>query len=237
VPRPRLVALLAAAAACCWPAAAAAGDAHAAKQQRVLLVSEARGFVHDSIPTAVAFFEELGRRSRRYDVIHLDRGAAALTARRLRRAHAVVFANTSGELPVADRRALLRFVRRGGGFLGTHSASDTLHGWPAYAELLGSEFASHPPPLTATLTVEDSSHPATRGLPPSFELHEEYYDFVAPPSGRVLITREGRPLVWARRHGKGRVLYDALGHFAETWSNPLQRRLLKQGLAWVLRRG
>jgi uncharacterized protein len=235
VPRPRLIALLAAAIAC-WPGAAAAGDAQAAQQKRVLLVSEARGFVHDSIPSAVAFFEELGRRSRRYDVIQLERGAAALTARRLRRAHAVVFANTSGELPLPDRRALLRFVNSGGGFLGTHSASDTLHGWPAYAELLGGEFASHPPPLTATLTVEDGGHPATRGLPASFELHEEYYDFVSPPSGRVLITREGRPLVWTRRHGKGRVLYDALGHFSETWANPLQRRLLKQGLAWVLKR-
>jgi type 1 glutamine amidotransferase len=214
--------------------AVGAARAEARAQKRVLMVSEARGFVHDSIPAAVEFFELLGRRSDRYDIVHLERGAAALTADRLRRADAVVFANTSGELPLPDRRALVRFVRRGGGFVGTHSASDTLHDWPAYARLLGGEFASHPPPLTATLTVEGGGHPATRGLPASFELHEEYYDFVSPPRARILITREGRPLVWSRRHGQGRVFYDALGHFTETWTNPLHRRLLRHGLAWVL---
>jgi uncharacterized protein len=214
--------------------AAEAGAAEGPAQKRVLLVSEARGFVHDSIPAAVEFFDLLGERSDRFDVVHLQEGAAALTATRLRRADAVVFANTSGELPLPDRRAFLRFVRRGGGFLGTHSASDTLHDWPAYAELLGAEFASHPAPLSATLTLEDRGHPATRGLPSSFELHEEYYDFVAPPRARILIAREGRPLVWSRRHGSGRVFYSALGHFEETWANPLHRRLLRRGLAWAL---
>src|SRR6185436_5874454 len=156
-----------------------AADASAA-QQRVLLVTEARGFVHPSIADASAFFARLGRRSSRYDVVHLA-GAAQLTRRRLRHADGVVFANTTGELPLPDRRAFLRFVRRGGAFVGTHSASDTLHSWHAYARLLGGEFARHGSVQPGRLVVAPRPHPVTRGLPRTFSLTDEFYEFTAPP--------------------------------------------------------
>jgi uncharacterized protein len=203
----------------------------------VLLVSEARGFVHDSIPDAVAYFDGLGRRSRRYSVIHL-RGAAELTPARLKHASAVVFALTSGELPLPDRPALLRFVRDGGAFVGVHSASDTFHGWPGYARMLGAEFRRHARPHEGSLVVLDRRHPATRRLPRAFRLFEEFYEFKARPlPGTHVLVRLGssRPLVWSRRYGKGRVFYDALGHFGATWRNRLHARLVSGGLAWALR--
>ena len=238
---------------CSAPVAAAllllalAAPATEAAQRQVLVVSEARGFRHDSIPAAVALFERLGARSPRYSVRKL-RGAASLTPARLSRAHAVVFANTSGELPLdsTQRAALVRFVRRGGGFLGTHSASDTLHRSPAYRRMLGAEFARHPAPATGTLRVEDRSHPATRRLPASFQLHEEFYEFRAftrqrahvlvrlDPSTVPGATPGDRPLVWCRREGRGRVFYDALGHFSATWRDLRQRRLIAGGLSWAL---
>src|SRR5215210_1197139 len=75
-----------------------------AREKRVLLVSEARGFVHGSIPDAVSFFSRLGGRRPRYDVVPVA-GAAQLTRGRLRNADGVVFANTSGEVPLPDRGA------------------------------------------------------------------------------------------------------------------------------------
>lgn len=227
-------------------AAAASAPSAAAAQQRVLLVTEARGFVHDSIPAAEAFFVELGRRSTRYDVIALRRGAAGLTPRRLSRADAVVFANTSGELPLPDRPALRRFVRRGGAFVGTHSASDTLHGWPVFERLLGGEFSRHGAVQPGRLVVARRPHPVTRRLPRSFTLIDEFYEFRAPlPAGsRVLVRLDpesvpdevGRelPLVWARRYGKGRVFYSALGHPQATWQDRLHHRILARGVAWAL---
>jgi uncharacterized protein len=226
--------------------AVAAAPAEAA-QQRVLVVSEARAFVHDSIPAATAFFDALGERSASYEVIQLG-GAAELTRRRLRRADAVVFASTSGELPLPDRRALLRFVRRGGAFVGTHSASDTLHSWPGYERLLGAEFVRHGAIQPGRLIVSGRPHPITRGLPGSFDLTEEFYEFAAPvPRGtRVLVRldpesvrdelRQRLPLVWARRYGKGRVFYNALGHRTETWADRTFRRILSRGVAWALGR-
>jgi len=41
------------------------------------------------------------------------------------------------------------------------------------------------------------------------------------------------PLVWCRRAERGRVFYDALGHFTQTWSNPLQIAMATGGIAWA----
>ena len=239
--------LLAVSALGAGPAATTAPSASAPTPKQVLLVSEARGFVHDSIPAAVAAFEDLGRRSTRYDVVHLRAGAAGLTPARLDRAAGVVFANTSGELPFSatQRAALLRFVRRGGGVVATHSASDAFLGtWPAYGRLLGARFDRHGKPRTGRVAIEDRGHPATRRLGPALRIFEEFYAFEqAPDPRRVahvlarLDTGAGgpdRPLVWCRREGRGRVFYDALGHFPETWRDRRHRRLVAGGLAWAL---
>jgi hypothetical protein len=83
---------------------ALSASAAQAAERRALLVTEARGFLHPSIATATDFFIDLGDRSRRIDVIHLQRGAEQLTPRRLRKADGVIFANTSGELPAPTAR-------------------------------------------------------------------------------------------------------------------------------------
>lgn len=214
-------------------------------EQRVLLVTEARGFVHESIRDAEAFFAGLGRRSSRYDVIQLS-AAAELTHARLRRADAVVFANTTGELPLPSRRGFLRFVRRGGGFVGTHSASDTLHSWPAYARLLGGEFVRHGRVQPGRVLLSRPGHPVTRDLPRSFRLTDEFYEFATPrPEGSRVVLRldpgsvademqQDLPVAWARPFGRGRVFYNALGHRPETWRDPRFRLVVKRGLRWVL---
>jgi hypothetical protein len=218
-----------------------------ARPRRVLVVTETAGFHHDSIPDAVALVRRIARRDGRYTVRLL--GAARELTARLRHADAVMFLNTSGELPLtADEKGrLLAFVRAGGGFIGTHSASDTFHTWPDYLSLLGAEFEQHPFGGEGRVIVEDGRHPATRRLPQSFVLREEFYFFKANPRccAHVLARldvgsfggdpAEDRPLVWCRREGRGRVFYDALGHFPATWRERHQRTLLAGGLAWVLR--
>jgi type 1 glutamine amidotransferase len=42
-----------------------------------------------------------------------------------------------------------------------------------------------------------------------------------------------RPLVWCRRSARGRVFYDALGYFSQTWSDPRQLELVSGGIAWA----
>jgi type 1 glutamine amidotransferase len=151
----------------------------------------------------------------------------------------VFFALTSGELPLTDaqKSALIAFVEGGGGFLGVHSATDTLYTWPPYGRLVGAYFREHPWTQTATVIVEDGAHPATQGLGVSFAINEEFYTFRENPRPQVQVLLRldpasvgatgDYPLAWAHTVGRGRVYYNALGHFPETWRDArFQRQLL-----------
>ena len=43
------------------------------------------------------------------------------------------------------------------------------------------------------------------------------------------------PVVWKRRHGKGRVFYSSLGHVAKEFEVPEMRTILERGLLWAAR--
>ncbi|MET4328066.1 type 1 glutamine amidotransferase [Bradyrhizobium sp. i1.15.2] len=47
-------------------------------------------------------------------------------------------------MSAAQKRALLKFVRSGRGFLGVHSATDTFYTWPDYLDLVGGYFNGYP---------------------------------------------------------------------------------------------
>jgi type 1 glutamine amidotransferase len=196
---------------------------------QVLVVTETRGFVHDSIPAAKTMIASLGYRTT------FLRGANGLTAGRLKTAGAVVFLNTSGELHLdaAGKRRLLAYVRHGGGFVGTHSAADTFAKWPAFQRLLGAEFRGHPPAGPGRVDIVDSAFTSTR----SFTITDEFYAFRGRAKRHVIARiHHGGPLVWWRRYGRGRVFYDALGHFPATWSDAHQRQLVSDGLRWAIGR-
>jgi type 1 glutamine amidotransferase len=145
-----------------------------------------------------------------------------------------MFLLTTGELPMnaADKQALVAFVSRGGGLIGFHSATDTFHHWAAYKEMIGAEFSHHPHPSRLRAIVTDHSTPATHPLPASFLIHEEFYVFKHDPRPHVHVLAEldtgpggpDRPLVWCRRFGRGRVYYDALGHFSAPWHSRYSSR-------------
>ena len=207
----------------------------------VLVLTQTLGYHHLSIPTAMATVRAIAARSRRYRVVFLS-NAAQLTPAALRHAAAVMFLLTSGDLPIGGgKRALVAFVRRGGGLIGFHSATDTFHHWAAYKDMFGAEFSHHPHPSTQRVIVTDHSTPATHALPGSFPIHEEFYVFKHDPRPRVHVlaaldtgpSGPDRPLAWCRRFGRGRVYYDALGHFSATWHNQYQRTLVSGGILWA----
>ena len=43
------------------------------------------------------------------------------------------------------------------------------------------------------------------------------------------------PVVWKRRHGKGRVFYCSLGHVAKEFDVPQMRTILRRGMLWAAR--
>lgn len=87
---------------------------------------------------------------------------------------------TNGNLPMSEeqRRALLDFVREGGGFVGVHNAALTFYDEPEFGEMLGGYFRrTVGQNRIVVLRVEDATHPATRMLGPSWPLVDEFYEF------------------------------------------------------------
>jgi hypothetical protein len=160
---------------------------------------------------------------------------------------------TTGELPISDtqKRDLLDFVRGGKGFGGVHSATDTFYKWPEYGELIGAYFQNHPWTQDVTVRVNDPKSLLTAHLAPSFRVRDEIYqvrNFAADrvhvllslDTSSVDMTAKGInpgatefPLAWTQNYGKGRVFYNALGHFDSTWTDPGIRKMMLQAMLWL----
>ena len=226
---------------------------YASTPANVLVVTATTGYRHDSIPAAVAAIQRLADETASYALTVLSEAAdlAALTPELLAQQHAVLFLNTSGELPLDDRQksALLSFVRNGGGFFGAHAATDTFYAWPEDADLIGAHVREHPWTQPVTITVDDVTHPTTQLLPPIFEIEDEIYVFRTNPRSRpdtrILLSLDPTsvalppgaapdfPLAWTSTYGAGRVLYNALGHFDAVWEHPHVTTHLRHTLPWL----
>jgi len=222
-------------------AAAAVLALAGAPQPRALVVTETAGFHHPSIPAALAALQRLGDERTDFDVVAVA-SSRSLTASALRRADAVVFLSTTGELKMGrpGLRRLLAWIRAGGGFVGLHAASNTFAKKPEFARMLGAQFKAHQFVGRGRVVVTDRDHPATRRLASSFVTDDEFYVFETSPRRRahVLARRAAphdEPLAWWRREARGRVFYSALGHPDEAWSDANLLALVGDGVGWAAR--
>jgi type 1 glutamine amidotransferase/DNA-binding beta-propeller fold protein YncE len=227
------------------------------RKRRLLAVGAASGWQHESVSDALAALAAIGRESGlwettvRTDVQLVTRRKLKDNAKNLDHFDALFF-YTCGDLPLDDeqKQALLAFVRdEGRAFLGAHSA--TVAEWPAFVEMIGGRFDSHPwDQLEAVVKVEDRGFPAVRHFPESFRLFDEFYqvrDFSRAAS-RVLMsldlasvdrTREGvrqddAPIAWTRSYGKGRVFYSSLGHPRASWARTDMRLMWLEAAKWAM---
>ncbi len=227
----------------------------------ILVFSKTNAFRHEeAIPAANAMFEALAK-EKGWGYFQTENGAVFSPAI-LARFDAVVFNNTSGDVFTPEQRAAFKaFIENGGGYVGIHAAGDNSHkAWNWYmTDLIGTEFIGHPmdPQFQkATVRVEDRTHPATKHLGETWQRTDEWYSFNRSPRkpgvtvlaaldettyspkgmwGQELAMGKDHPIIWSRCIGKGRILYSALGHTAESFAEPEYRQSLAGGLAWALR--
>jgi uncharacterized protein len=136
----------------------------------------------------------------------------------------VVFASTTGELPIPDKQGFLDWIKAGHAFIGIHAASDTFHGWPEYIEMLGGAFKHHGRQVGVECLNQDPANPATAFLGKKWTIaQEEIYQFsnYIPSNVHELLVlgkhpendSPGRfPVAWCKDYGKGKVFYTSLGH-------------------------
>jgi type 1 glutamine amidotransferase len=224
----------------------------------ILVFSKTNAFRHqEAIPAANALFARFAK-EKGWGYFQTEIGAA-FSPEILSHFDVVVFNNVSGDVfTPAQRDAFRSWLENGGGYVGIHASGDNSHQkWAWYMnDLIGAVFTQHtmrPQFQKATVHVEDATHPATRGLPTSWQRIEEWYSFDKSPRGKgygILITVDEKtynpqgmfgkdlhmgdhPMVWWHCIGKGRVLYSAFGHQAQAYSEPEYRMLLTNAVTWA----
>ena len=214
----------------------------AAPAIRVLMLTATAGFRHDSIATARDVLGGLAPGNN--FSLSATEDLSRISAAGLSEVDVIMFALTSGELPLStsQRSALIAAVNDGKGFIGIHSATDTLYEFPDYGRLVGAYFQEHPWTQPGRVIVEDAAHPAT-GVREAFTIEEEFYTFRDNPRGRVQVLLRldpasvgavgEYPLAWAQAFGSGRSYYNALGHFPATWRDTRFQSQLIAAIRWV----
>jgi type 1 glutamine amidotransferase len=146
--------------------------------------------------------------------------------------------------------ALQGYIHDGGGFVGLHAATDSMHTVPWYSELTGgsARFRNHPSQQFATMRVESPTHPSTEMLPKEWIRFDEWYNFTANPRAdvHVLLTLDeatynpgsGRmgadhPIAWCHNFEGGRSWYEGAGHVDAAYTDPTFLAHLLGGIEWT----
>lgn len=227
----------------------------AAEPKKVLVVTVTKGFRHSSIPTAEKVIANLAASSGAFTVDYarvepnspefkgpdgkVDNAkvnaaidavlAEKMSPAALQKLDGIIFANTTGDLPLPDREAFLAWLKSGKAFVGMHSCSDTFHGWPPFIQMLGGEFQTHGAQVGVECLIEDRQHPSTKHFGPSFVIPQEEIYLLKnynPANHRNLLSLDKHPnnktpghygISWCRDYGEGRVFYTSLGHREDIW--------------------
>mgnify|MGYP000055981250 CR=1 FL=1 len=260
----------AAMAAAWWPAP----EATAAEKKAVLIFGNTLGFRHgDAIKEGSPILEQIAK-GLGYDAL-VTEDPACLDPDAIKRWNLLIFNNTTGD-PTAERKlikedvdktgkkrpvyqtiqhperrkALIERVKEGAGWIGIHSAADSLYDFPEFNQMVNGWFAGHPWSGKVKVTIEEPDHPLMKpfGKGP-WEVTDEIYQFrnYDRSRARVLMSiyrrsvdvlrgnRKDRDYAtcWISLFGKGRVMYQAHGHGANVFKMPEFQEHMKLAIQWA----
>jgi type 1 glutamine amidotransferase len=205
-----------------------------AAPKKLLVVTVTKGFRHSSIGTAEKILGQLAESSGEFTVDYVrtdEEMATKMTADALNNYDGVIFANTTGDLPLPDKEAFLNWIKSGKAFIGMHSATDTFRGHKpldSYTEMIGAEFKAHHAQAEVDCINQDPKNPACAPLPPTWHVKDEIYLMNGFERSKVhgLLSLDKHPndktpgdypIAWTKSYGKGRVFYTSLGHREDLW--------------------
>lgn len=230
----------------------------APKAARMLMVTQSAGFKHGSVTRKEGALSpsertvtELGVSSGLFRVDCTQDVAKDFTKANLEN-YDLVFFYTTGKLPIPDDVKDYFFKewlpKKGHGFIGTHSATDTFHDYKPYWDMIGGTFNGHPwgSGEKVTISVHDKSHPASKPWGDEFEIQDEIYQFKnwQPEKVHVLMSLNMAktklkkdyhvPIAWCKNYGEGKVFYLSLGHNEKVWADKRYQESLEGAIKWLL---
>jgi uncharacterized protein len=155
---------------------------------------------------------------------------------------------TMSKIEKPEAQALCEAVKGGVGLAGHHGGmGDAFRDSVDYQFMCGGQWVAHPGDIIDyRVNVTRRDDPVMAGID-DFSYRSEQYYLHVDPSNEVLATTvfsgehapwiDGvvMPVVWKRRHGKGRVFYSSLGHVASEFAVPQMQTILRRGLVWAAR--
>jgi type 1 glutamine amidotransferase len=153
-----------------------------------------------------------------------------------------------------NKKAFADAVRAGKGLVVYHHASSAFVSGSAQDQEIERAIAggwrkqgNHGKRHEFAVTIRNSDHPITKGLPPEFahSNDELYQNSVMFPESVVLATAfadkkldpknsdKHEPVVWVASYGKGRVCENVLGHDVAAMKSPGFQTLLIRGVEWA----
>ncbi|MEL6963821.1 MAG: ThuA domain-containing protein [Pseudomonadota bacterium] len=153
---------------------------------------------------------------------------------------------TMATIEKEELEALEMAVLGGVGLAGYHGGmGDAFRSEPRYQFMCGGQWVAHPGDIIDyQVDITRPDDPVMAGIE-SFAYRSEQYYLHVDPSNEVLATTtfsgehahwiDGvvMPVVWKRRHGKGRVFYSSLGHIAAEFDVPEMALIMKRGMLWA----
>lgn len=216
------------------------------KPPSILVFSKTVEYRHESITEGKKALLKMGRENGW--IVDTTENASVFTKNQLSKYRVVIFLNTTGNiLDSIQQIAFQNFIRKGGGFVGIHGATDTEKEWPWYNGLVGAYFKNHPKPQDAWYHVVKKSHPAVSFMPDSLRRFEEIYNFYSFKKDlvKVILTVDEKtysggnmpdyhPIAWHHTYDGGRAFYTAWGHHPETFKEELFLKHILGGIMWTL---
>lgn len=249
------------------------------KARKLLIFSKTNGFHHASIITGRLAFEKLGKQTGAFEAV-VSNDLDNFEVDKLKTYDAVCFLNTTGNIfmPHSEEEKLMseeeknaarersmrlrdnldRFIKAGRGFIGIHSATDTLYEWEDYGKMIGGYFDGHPWGGGTHVSIKVEPGKAKHPIVAMFEgenveFKEEIYQLRDPyDSSKVDMllrldleksdmdvkdikrTDKDFGVAWVKSWGKGRVFYCSLGHNHDMYWHPKVIRHYLAGIQWAL---
>ncbi len=152
----------------------------------------------------------------------------------------------SANQPISSetKKALIDFANAGKGIIALHPG--TWYAWNHFpewnAQIVGGGTRGHDALGPYPVTVTNATNPITKGVPATFEITDELYNYNADPAGTpidVLVTATSPktsktfPQVFIVKHPKARIVGITLGHDARAHDLPAYQTLLKNAVQWA----